>query len=71
MSAGYGYYWWLHPDGSYFASGAFGQQIEIDPAEKIVIAIQSYWPVLINKHYLGYIDTFLAEMKKRVEKERI
>ncbi len=42
--AGYGYFWWLEPDGSYQASGIFGQGIYINPATSTVIAIHSAWP---------------------------
>jgi CubicO group peptidase (beta-lactamase class C family) len=58
---GYGYYWWLRPEsGRYFASGAFGQQIEIDPSQNTVVAIQSYWPVAFNEYYDDYVDGFIA-----------
>ena len=66
---GYGYYWWLHPNRRYFASGSFGQQIEIDPSQKAVIAIQSYWPIAFNNYYVGYMDSFieavLASLKEK------
>jgi CubicO group peptidase (beta-lactamase class C family) len=65
---GYGYYWWLHPNGRYFASGAFGQQVEVDPASKTVIAVQSYWPVAFSNYHLGYMDAFIEAMMKRLEK---
>ena len=38
---GYGYLWWLKGGGAYAASGIFGQQIHIDPANGIVIALHS------------------------------
>jgi CubicO group peptidase (beta-lactamase class C family) len=38
---GYGYLWWLEADGTYRASGIFGQGISIDPEEGVVIAIHS------------------------------
>lgn len=38
---GYGYYWWLQPNGSYSASGIFGQSIRVDKKNNIVIAVQS------------------------------
>ena len=56
---GYGYYWWLRPNGRYFASGSFGQQIEVDPAKNMVIAIQSYWPIAYNPYYVDYMDSFI------------
>ena len=39
--AGYGYFWWLNPDGTYQAPGVFGQGIYINEAENVVIAINS------------------------------
>lgn len=65
----YGYYWWLHPDkGRYFASGSFGQQIEIDPKTNTVIAVQSYWPYAFTPFYLNYIDTFIEALIKHINK---
>jgi len=40
---GYGYFWWLAEDGSYQASGIFGQGIYINPATSTVIAVHSAW----------------------------
>lgn len=40
----YGYLWWLRGDGSYRASGVFGQGISIHPQEGIVIALNSARP---------------------------
>jgi CubicO group peptidase (beta-lactamase class C family) len=37
----YGYFWWLRDDGSYRASGIFGQGIYIVPHENVVIALHS------------------------------
>lgn len=36
--ASYGYLWWLMGNGSYAASGIFGQAIHIDPLHNVVIA---------------------------------
>jgi CubicO group peptidase (beta-lactamase class C family) len=40
---GYGYQWWTHDDGSFFATGIFGQGIFIDPRRKLVIASNGNW----------------------------
>jgi CubicO group peptidase (beta-lactamase class C family) len=47
---GYGYHWWVPPpppggviSGAFSANGAFGQFIVVNPAEQMVIAIQSAW----------------------------
>ena len=48
--AGYGYHWWAVPrspanvnGGAFSAIGAFGQRIHVNPAEQVVVAIQSAW----------------------------
>ena len=41
----YGYLWWVRSDGAYQAAGIFGQGLFIHPAEKVVIALNSAWPV--------------------------
>jgi len=48
--AGYGYHWWVVPplpggvnNGAFSANGAYGQIIFVNPAEQVVIAIQSAW----------------------------
>lgn len=42
---GYQYQWWTFPDGRYVAKGVFGQNIYVDPANRVVIARASAWPV--------------------------
>jgi len=64
---GYGYYWWLRPGGRYFASGAFGQQVEIDPSQNTVIAVQSYWPTAFSDYYIDYLDGFIDAMMKNLK----
>jgi CubicO group peptidase (beta-lactamase class C family) len=59
---GYGYYWWLRKSGGYFASGSFGQHIEVDPATRTVIAIQSYWPAAYSDELIAHNDAFVAAL---------
>ena len=59
---GYGYYWWLRKGGGYFASGSFGQHIEVDPATRTVVAIQSYWPAAYNDDLIAHNDRFVAAL---------
>ena len=40
---GYGYYWWLLPEGGILAEGSFGQFICIEPNANVVIVKLSYW----------------------------
>lgn len=60
--AGYGYYWWLRKEGGYFASGSFGQHIEVNPATRTVVAIQSYWPAAYNDDLIAHNDAFVAAL---------
>ena len=41
---GYGYQWWLFPDGRFEAQGLFGQLIYIAPDENVVVVKLSAWP---------------------------
>ena len=41
---GYGYQWWTRDNGTFDAFGIHGQQIHIDPARRLVVAINSAWP---------------------------
>ncbi|RYY87083.1 MAG: class C beta-lactamase-related serine hydrolase, partial [Comamonadaceae bacterium] len=40
---GYGYQWWTYADGSFLATGIFGQGIFIDPRRNLVIASNGNW----------------------------
>ncbi|MCI5045285.1 MAG: beta-lactamase family protein [Aquisalinus sp.] len=44
FDSGYGYQWWVFPDGSFRASGAYGQTIYIDRENDLVVARTSAWP---------------------------
>ena len=59
---GYGYYWWLRKGGGYFASGSFGQHIEVNPSTRTVVAIQSYWPVAFNDDLVTHNDALVAAL---------
>jgi CubicO group peptidase (beta-lactamase class C family) len=51
---GYGYQWWIPQGGGYEAIGVFGQSITINPAENLVVVINSAWPVAgAQKYYLA------------------
>ncbi|MBL8554314.1 MAG: serine hydrolase [Phenylobacterium sp.] len=41
---GYGYFWWIRPQGGFEARGIFGQGIVIVPEDKLVIVVNSAWP---------------------------
>jgi len=42
---GYGFQWWTLPDGSFYATGIFGQGLFLDPKRQLVMAVSGNWPV--------------------------
>ncbi len=46
---GYGYQWWTRDDGTFDAIGIHGQMIHIDRARRLVVTINSAWPVATGK----------------------
>ncbi len=47
---GYGYLWWRSSDKAAFqALGIFGQAIYINPAENLIIALHSAWPIAYDQ----------------------
>lgn len=55
----YGYLWWLSKGGSYEAMGIYGQLIHVDPAEELVIAIQSAWDSATGDDYYVHQSAFI------------
>jgi CubicO group peptidase (beta-lactamase class C family) len=50
---GYGYQWWLAPDGAYLAIGIYGQAIYVNPAKRVVVVQTSVWPTPIGDQNLN------------------
>ena len=48
-AGGYGYQWWTMNNGTFQARGIHGQYIHIDAKRKLVIAINSAWPVATGR----------------------
>jgi CubicO group peptidase (beta-lactamase class C family) len=61
-SKAYGYFWWLRRNEGLFASGSFGQHIEIAPGRRTVVAVQSYWPEAYNDELIAHNDTVVAAL---------
>lgn len=62
----YGYFWWLYEDGTYRASGIFGQAIYINPKENVVIAMHSARAVASNKPDWDLQRTFFTALVEAV-----
>ncbi len=63
---GYGYLWWLDDTGSYRARGIFGQQIFIDPASKLVIAVHSNAVSAVGSEYHAHLEGVVAALANAV-----
>lgn len=55
-SNNYGYLWWLNGDGTYRASGIFGQGIYFNPADDLIIVVQGAWPQATGAALAGHRD---------------
>ena len=55
-SNNYGYLWWLNGDGTYRASGIFGQGIYFNPAENLIIVVQGAWPQATGAQFAAHRD---------------
>jgi CubicO group peptidase (beta-lactamase class C family) len=64
---GYGYSWWLRPDGSYAAQGIFGQLIWIDPKTETIIVTHSAWEKATSEsqadHRWGMVEAIANAVK--------
>jgi CubicO group peptidase (beta-lactamase class C family) len=59
-NSGYGYLWWLQGDGSYRASGIYGQGIYINPRNNLVIVTLGAWSTAQGVEYAKHRDAFFA-----------
>jgi CubicO group peptidase (beta-lactamase class C family) len=67
---GYGYQWWTMEGGSFAAIGIHGQLIYIDPARRLVVAINSAWPVATGSDRSTARTAFLNLVAAAVDAER-
>lgn len=64
---GYGYLWWVNPNGSYIAAGIFGQMLYVNPRKNLVIAQYAAWPKATSEE-LSQKRTEFIEAVERVAK---
>lgn len=68
---GYGYGWWIFNGSAFEALGIHGQMIHIDPARKLVIAINSAWPEAdSNERHLA-VSNFIKTITNEIDKEKM
>jgi CubicO group peptidase (beta-lactamase class C family) len=63
-AGGYGYFWWIRGNGSYEAVGIFGQSITTFKDDRLVIVINSAWPVATSKEYSAARNAFLEALRE-------
>jgi CubicO group peptidase (beta-lactamase class C family) len=56
---GYGYFWWILENGSYAAFGIFGQSITTFRDDRLIIVVNSAWPVATGKDYSAARTAFI------------
>lgn len=64
---GYGYLWWLQPDGSYAAQGIFGQLIWIDPKTETIIVTHSAWEKAVGDSLSAHRWAMVDAIKKALK----
>lgn len=62
-SDNYGYLWWLNGDGSYRASGIFGQGIYFNPAEDLIVVVQGAWPRATDPVFASHRDALFNAVR--------
>jgi CubicO group peptidase (beta-lactamase class C family) len=66
----YGYGWWTFKDGTFEALGIYGQMIYIDPARRLVVAINSAWPEAESNKRQAVVANFLKTIARVIDKEK-
>jgi CubicO group peptidase (beta-lactamase class C family) len=65
----YGYQWWVFDDGTFAAIGIHGQAIVIDRARRLVVAINSVWPVPTDPARSAARQAILATIDSALDAE--
>lgn len=66
---GYGYQWWIMDSGAFAAIGIHGQLVYIDPSRRLVVAINSAWPVATGAERSAARTRFLNLITAAVDAE--
>lgn len=67
---GYGYQWWTGANGTVNAIGIHGQLVHLDPARRLVVAINSAWPEATNPVRSAARLRMLATIEAALDQER-
>ena len=59
IPSGYGYFWWMRPNGSYEAVGIFGQSITTFRDERLIIVTNAAWPAATGRELSAARTAFI------------
>ena len=65
-SDNYGYLWWLNGDGTFRASGIFGQGIYLNPEENLAIVVQGAWPQATGAGFSRHRDAMFRAIEQQL-----
>ncbi len=68
---GYGYLWWTADNGAFQAIGIHGQLIHVDPARRLVVAINSAWPEATSPERWIARANFLSVVASAIDGEEV
>ena len=60
---GYGFQWWVAPDGSYQALGVFGQAVYFDSKDDLLAVVLSAWPSASDSDRFAERQAFFAAVR--------
>jgi CubicO group peptidase (beta-lactamase class C family) len=69
IPSGYGYFWWMRPNGSYEAVGIFGQSITTFRDDRIVIVTNAAWPRATDREISALRTAFLNAARAAAKAE--
>ncbi|HEY8003118.1 MAG TPA: serine hydrolase [Phenylobacterium sp.] len=61
---GYGYFWWIRPDGAYQAVGIFGQAVTTFKADHLIIVQNAAWPKATGKELSAAYTALTRAVRK-------
>jgi CubicO group peptidase (beta-lactamase class C family) len=61
---GYGYFWWVRPNGAYQAVGIFGQAVTTFKADHLIIVQNAAWPKATGKELSAAYNAMIEAVRK-------
>lgn len=68
--SGYGYQWWTRAEGAFEGRGIYGQTLHIDPARRLIVAINSAAEQPTGRGQGQARQDFIAAVKAEIDREK-